>query len=174
MVRLAVLIIFCATLVGALMPSFEAPTSAPPPNEGERVIQVDDLQEQGSFQPTASSGTVTLERSFDGHFYADAQVNGAPVHFLVDTGATGIALSADDARRAGLVFNAADAEQVGTGASGVIMGHWVALRRVELGLKTVSDTPAVILEGGEQSLLGQSLLSKFGSVEIHGNTMVLR
>ena len=171
---MAILIIFAATLVGALMPSFEA--TAPANDERERVIQVDSMEERGSFEPSndPGSGTVTLERSFDGHFYADAQVNGATVHFLVDTGATGIALSTADARRAGLAFDAAGFEQVGTGASGAVMGHWVELNRVQLGLKTVTGTPAVILEGGDRSLLGQSFLSKFGSVEIHGNMMVLR
>ena len=171
---MAILIIVVATIVGALMPSFEA--TAPANDDRDRVIQVDSMEERGSFEPSndAGTGTITLERSFDGHFYADAQVNGATVHFLVDTGATGIALSVDDARRAGLVFDAAGFEQVGTGASGAVMGHWVALNRVQLGLKTVTDTPAVILEGGDRSLLGQSFLSKFGSVEIHGNQMVLR
>ena len=45
---------------------------------------------------------VVLRRQPDGHFYADAQINGATVHMLVDTGATAIALSRDDARKAGI------------------------------------------------------------------------
>ena len=174
MVRLAILIIFAATLVGALMPSME--TAVPAPSGGDRVIQVDDLEEKGTLAPSRDpgSGTVTLERSFDGHFYADAQVNGATVHFLIDTGATGIALNVDDARRAGLAFDPTHPEVVGSGASGAVLGHFVRLNRVQLGLKTVSDTPAIILEGGDRSLLGQTFLAQFGSVEIHGNMMVLR
>jgi aspartyl protease family protein len=170
--RLAIMIIFAGTLVGALMPS-GGPT---PADHGRRIIRVDTL-EQGSNSPQANdpgSGTITLERNFDGHFYADAQVNGATVHFLVDTGASGIALSSDDARRAGLAFDTANAEVIGSGASGAVMGHWVELNRVQLGLKSVSNSPAVILEGGDRSLLGQSFLSQFGSVEIHDDTMVLR
>ena len=172
MLRLAIVIIVCATLVGALMPS-----SRPVPVDGERkVIQVDTFSENGGAEQSIEpgSGTVTLERSFDGHFYADAQVNGAIVHFLIDTGATGIALSEDDARRAGLAFNSYQPEVIGTGASGQVLGHFVQLNRVQLGLKSVSSTPAVILADGDRSLLGQSFLSQFGSVEIHGNTMVLR
>jgi aspartyl protease family protein len=170
--RLAVLIIFAATLVGALMPS--APTT--PANEQRRIIQVDKLEESGSSSEIVdpASGMVTLGRSFDGHFYADAQVNGATIHFLVDTGASGIALTEDDARRAGLAFDSAQAQVIGSGASGPVLGHWVELNRVELGLKSVNSTPAVVLQGGDRSLLGQSFLSKFGSVEIHGDTMVLR
>lgn len=172
MLRVALLIIFVGTLVGALMPS-----GAPPINNGERrIVRVDTLDEakQPASSNDAGSGTVTLERSFDGHFYADAQVNGATVHFLVDTGATGIALSADDARRAGLSFDPSQAEVIGTGASGQVLGHFVQLNHVQLGLKSVDGTPAVILEGGDRSLLGQSFLSEFGSVEIHGDNMVLR
>jgi len=172
MLRLAIMIIFAATLVGALMPS-----SMPAPGDDRReVIRVSELQqnEPKSRGDEAGSGSVTLERSFDGHFYADARVNGAPIHFLIDTGATGIALSAADAQRAGLAFDSSQAEVIGSGASGQVKGHWVRLNRVELGLKSVNDTPAVILEGGDRSLLGQTFLAQFGSVEIHNDTMVLR
>jgi aspartyl protease family protein len=172
MLRLAILIIAAATVVGALMPS-AMPTA---PDSGGNVIRADALEERAGPQQSTEpgSGTVTLERSFDGHFYADARVNGATVHFLVDTGATGIALAADDARRAGLAFDSSQAEVIGTGASGQVLGKFVRLNRVELGLKSVNDAPAVILAGGDRSLLGQSFLAEFGSVEIHNDTMVLR
>lgn len=172
MLRLAILIIAAATVVGALMPS-AMPTA---PDSSGAVIRVDALEQaSGSQQSTdPGSGMVTLERSYDGHFYADARVNGATIHFLVDTGATGIALSASDARRAGLPFVASQAEVIGTGASGQVLGKFVRLDRVELGLKSVLDTPAVILAGGDRSLLGQSFLAEFGSVEIHDDQMVLR
>jgi aspartyl protease family protein len=169
---MAILIIAAATVVGALMPS-----GGQAPAAGDReTLRVDALEDRTAPETSVEpgSGTVTLERSFDGHFYADARVNGATVHFLIDTGATGIALAADDARRAGLAFDSNQAEVIGTGASGQVLGKFVRLNRVELGLKSVSDTPAVILAGGDRSLLGQSFLAQFGSVEIHNDTMVLR
>ena len=46
-----------------------------------------------------------IARSADGHFYADLMVNGAPVHFLVDTGASVVALTRDDAQKVGLQFS---------------------------------------------------------------------
>ena len=172
MLRLAILIIAAATVLGALMPSA---TSTVPDSSGN-IIHVDSLEEDGRPEQStdAGSGTVSLQRSDDGHFYADAQVNGATVHFLVDTGATGIALSVDDARRAGLALDPNQAEVIGTGASGEVRGRWVTLNRVSLGMKSVTDTSAVILSGGDRSLLGQSFLAEFGSVEIHDDTMVLR
>jgi predicted aspartyl protease len=50
----------------------------------------------------------------------------------------------------------------------------VNIDRISLGPKTVEQVPAVVLNSGQLSLLGQSVLSKFDSVEIHGDTMVLK
>jgi D-arabinose 1-dehydrogenase-like Zn-dependent alcohol dehydrogenase len=63
---------------------------------------------------------------------------------------------------------------VGEGASGAVRGEQVVLDRVTLGDKTVEQVPAVILSNGGQSLLGQSFLSKFSSVHIEGDKMILR
>jgi aspartyl protease family protein len=117
-------------------------------------------------------GALTLERESDGHFYVDARVNGATVHFLVDTGATGIALTRHDARIAGLALDQGR-DQVGQGASGAVMGQWVELDRLDVGARSLSNTPAVVLEDGDQSLLGQEVLRGF-DIEVHGDEMVLR
>ena len=69
---------------------------------------------------TPSGASITLTRASDGHFYADALVNGAPVHFLVDTGATTLALSKGDAQLAGLRFTDADFTDTAQAAGG---GH---------------------------------------------------
>jgi len=123
---------------------------------------------------TTSDGTVELQRSGDGHFYADVEINGATVHALVDTGATGVALSRDDAHSAGIATSIGMPEVVGEGADGEVHGEAVNIDRISLGPKTVEQVPAVVLNSGQLSLLGQSVLSKFDSVEIHGDTMVLK
>jgi aspartyl protease family protein len=119
-------------------------------------------------------GTVELERDPDGHFYADVQINGSTVHMLVDTGATGIALSREDARSAGLATSIGMNEVVGQGADGAVRGEMLRLERVTLGHKTVEDISAVVLNSGETSLLGQSFLREFETVQIQGDKMVLR
>jgi aspartyl protease family protein len=119
-------------------------------------------------------GTVELDREADGHFYADVQVNGATLHMLVDTGATIIALSREDARSAGLATSIGMPEVIGRGADGDVHGEIATLDRVSLGEKTVEGLPAVVLNSGEQSLLGQSFLSKFQKVEIQGDRMLLQ
>lgn len=127
-----------------------------------------------STRSTAEEGTVQLERSDDGHFYADVQINGTTVHALVDTGATGIALSREDARSAGLAPSIGMPEVVGRGANGEVRGEVVKLDRITLGHRSAENMDAVVLDSGEMTLLGQDFLSQFDSVEIHGDTMVLR
>lgn len=119
-------------------------------------------------------GTVALDRQPDGHFYADVRINGSSVHMLIDTGASGIALSRDDARTAGLATSIGMPDVVGEGADGEVHGEYVKLDRVELGPLNASGLDAVVLNTGQQSLLGQSFLSKFASVQIEGDRMVLR
>jgi aspartyl protease family protein len=119
-------------------------------------------------------GSVQIQRNENGHFYADVDINGATIHMLVDTGATGIALSREDARRAGIATSIGMNEVVGQGADGNVHGEFVMVDRISLGSKSVEQMPAMVLNGGEQSLLGQAFLAKFASVEIHGDTMTLR
>jgi aspartyl protease family protein len=122
----------------------------------------------------AQDGVVRLDRSGDGHFYADVQINGASVHALVDTGASAIALSREDARTAGVATSIAMPEVIGRGADGDVYGEQVTLERVVLGHRSAENMPAIVLNAGEQTLLGQNFLARFDAVEIRGDTMVLR
>ncbi len=119
-------------------------------------------------------GSIQLQRSSDGHFYADVELNGTTVTMLVDTGASIIALSREDARKAGIATSIAMNEVVGRGADGSVHGEFVTIDRVALGEKSAEQMPATVLNRGEQSLLGQSFLQRFASVEIRGDTMTLR
>jgi aspartyl protease family protein len=115
-----------------------------------------------------------LEREANGHFYVHAKVNGDLVRFLVDTGASGVALTEKDARRVGVNFSPSEFEEVGQGAAGPIRGKLVSLKSVEVDGKKVTDVRGVVLQGSELSLLGQSYLSRIGGVEMRGDYMVLR
>jgi aspartyl protease family protein len=111
-----------------------------------------------------------LERSEGGHFYANVEVNGELVRFLVDTGASGVALTEADAERIGLDFDRGAYEQVGMGASGPVRGTFVTLDKVSLDGKAAHGVEGAILEGSDISLLGQNYLGRF-SVEMRGDTM---
>ena len=122
----------------------------------------------------ANDGAVRLERDSNGHFYADVQINGATINALVDTGASGIALSREDARKAGLATSIGMPNVIGQGADGEVYGEMVTLGTVSLGAATAEGVRAMVLNAGEQTLLGQDFLSRFDTVEIKGDTMVLR
>ena len=126
-----------------------------------------------AFSSEAPHDTV-LERESNGHFYVHAKVNGELVRFVVDTGATKVALTTEDARRVGIQFDPGEFQYVGEGASGPVRGKLITIRQVDVDGKTVDDVGGVILEGSQLSLLGQSYLSRMGEVQMVGDTMVLK
>lgn len=115
-----------------------------------------------------------LEREDNGHFFTVADVNGEPIKFVVDTGATTVALTEDDARRAGVKFDRADFDVVGSGASGAVRGEEVLLDDVVLDGKRVSGIHGLVLDGLTISLLGQNYLRHLDSVSISGDKMTLK
>lgn len=147
---------------------------AAPSQRDPNVIAVTPPEPHGQDWHRLSGDAVALRRQSDGHFYADVQINSTTIRMLVDTGASGVALSREDARRAGIGVSIAMPSVVGRGASGDVRGEYVTIDRISLGGESAESVPAVVLEGGEKSLLGQSFLSRFASVEIKGDMMVLR
>ncbi|MEN3972657.1 TIGR02281 family clan AA aspartic protease [Sphingomicrobium sp. XHP0235] len=121
-----------------------------------------------------STGPVTFDRGAGGHFYTDAQIGAASVRFLVDTGATGIALTEKDARAIGIALNPSQYRIVGRQVSGHVRGQMVVLPEVRVGPKNVRDVDAVVIEGATMNLLGQSFLTRAGKIEMDGEKMVLR
>jgi len=115
-----------------------------------------------------------VQRSGNGHFYVHAMVNGQLVRFVVDTGATGVALTEEDAERVGVDFSPRRFRVIGTGASGDVRGQLVSLDSVDLEGKVAEDVDAAVLEGLEISLLGQSYLSRISGVEMSGDYMRLQ
>lgn len=122
----------------------------------------------------ASALEVSLERSSDKHFYAEAQVNGQPIRFLVDTGASEIALTEADARKIGLTVDPEKYELVGHGASGMVRGQFVDLQSIDLGGIQENGTKAVIVQGASVSLLGQPFLENVDEIVIRKGQMLLR
>ena len=178
LIGLVIVTAFVATLVAQVASrSTTSASQSPAAAQASEKREVDRIAElKSSNAPQFSSGdeSIALERDSDGHFYADVRINGNPIHMLIDTGATGIALSRDDARAAGLATSIGMNDVVGEGADGAVHGEYVKLDRVELGPLSASGLEAIVLNSGQQSLLGQSYLSKFASVKIEGDKMVLR
>ena len=114
-----------------------------------------------------------LKRSPGGHFYAVAQVNGEPIRFVVDTGASVVAMTEADAKRAHIVFDRGDFEPVGRGAAGIVRGKEVAIDRVVLDGKSARGLRGIVMADSEMSLLGQNYLRNL-DVAIKGDVMTLR
>lgn len=113
---------------------------------------------------------VVLQRRRDSHFGADGEINGQSVKFMVDTGATDVAISDEVARLLGLEFG--PRIDVMT-AGGPVTGWVTRLDSVTLGVLTLRNVRATISPGlGEECLLGMSFLSNFSIVQ-DGDTLVI-
>jgi aspartyl protease family protein len=118
------------------------------------------------------ASSVTLKADARGHFIADGQVNGGSVRFLVDTGATTIALPAAEAKRLGINYLKGERGMVQT-ANGTAPAYRVKLDTVRLGDITLNGVDGVVLEGGLTTpLLGMSFLNRT-EMKRDGETMVL-
>ena len=125
-------------------------------------------------EPSAPGIEVSLQRSSDRHFYATASVNGHDVRFLVDTGASEIALTEDDARKVGIKFDPDRYELLGEGASGFVRGQYVNLDTIQIDGIHENGVKAVVVEGAAVSLLGQPFLENIDEIVIRKGEMVLR
>ena len=180
MERFAFVVLAIAVVVGLAMPGGKATQvqlnqqilidSGPSSGQGSAS---DTAADETSISPSFGGETI-LERGPGGHFYTDASVNGSSIPFVVDTGATTVALTVDSARAAGLYVDPTSFTVVGSGASGATRGKLVKLDRIEVAGRTVENVDAVVLEGLAVNLLGQSVLTRLGSVEMRGDKMVLR
>jgi aspartyl protease family protein len=121
---------------------------------------------------TAPSMPHSLWRSDDGLFYVDAEINGASVHFLVDTGASMIVLTAEDARRVGAAPS--DYSLSADTAAGKSKMAKVTLANMRVGATSAEAVPAAVAQKElGVSLLGQNWLSHLASVTIEGDRMIL-
>jgi len=123
--------------------------------------------------PTPASADVVIARSGDHHYYADATVNGAPVRFMIDTGASETALTEADARQIGIEVDPAKYEVVGDGPSGIVRGQYVQLKSIDVGGFRQRDAKALIMQGAPVSLLGQPFLENVDEIVIRQGEMRL-
>ncbi len=123
--------------------------------------------------PASSSQSATLTADSRGHFVVDGQINGGSMRFLVDTGATTIALSSGDAVRLGIDYRKGRPGMMGT-ANGVATAYALKLDTVRVGDIVLNNVDASVLEGNPMpfALLGMSFLNRM-EMKREGQTMVL-
>lgn len=123
----------------------------------------------------ADGQAASVAKSSDGHYWAQGQVNGQAVKFLVDTGATAVALTADDARRLGIDPKALTYGYQVMTASGQARAAEVRLASVSVAGARVNDVDALVIEKGlPASLLGMSYLGRLSRFEATQTALILR
>ncbi|GGH19379.1 aspartyl protease family protein [Cribrihabitans marinus] len=123
---------------------------------------------------TVTDSRVEVPRAPDGHYYLQLLVNGEPVDFMVDTGASQMVLTQRDAERAGIDPDNLNYFGRAMTANGEVRTAPAQLDSVTLGQFTDSDITAWVNEGDmDQSLLGMEYLQRWSSIQITGGALVL-
>lgn len=118
---------------------------------------------------------LVVRRSRDGHYWLRARFNGVPLLMMVDTGASNVVLSPDDAQKIGFNSNQLSFTGRADTANGSVTFARATVTSVGIGDQTFYDVP-VTVNGAEMqgSLLGLTLLDRFASVEFRGDQLILR
>jgi len=113
---------------------------------------------------------LSVAKGVGGHYWIAGSINGQPVQFLVDTGATSVAINENQARRLGIDYRAAGQPLLVNTASGTAKAWRVRLNSVKVGAIDVLGVEAVVLEGESPSeaLLGMSFLGRVSWREDQG------
>lgn len=115
-----------------------------------------------------------LTSGLNGHYWVDGRINSGRTRFLVDTGASSIAMSSVEARRLGIDYSRGRLSKVGT-AAGEVTAHEVTLNTVSVGPITLRNVAAVVVEGDSPSevLLGNSFLHRV-NIRIEEGKMIMK
>lgn len=129
---------------------------------------------EGRAPPRSASQQVAIEAERDGHFYVDAEINFRPVHLMVDTGATVVALRESDAAAAGIRVRPSDFINPVQTANGTTNAAEAVLESVSVEGIEVRNVRALIIPDDQLSLslLGGSFLHGLERFEVAGGTLI--
>jgi len=124
---------------------------------------------------TSSSDGLVVNRARDGHFWLRAHINGVPLLMMVDTGASNVVLSPEDAKKVGFNTASLTFDRKAYTANGEVSFARAKAGRFDIGNAVFYDVP-ITVNGSEMtgSLLGMSVLDRFSSVEFRGDNLILR
>ncbi|MGA0281160.1 MAG: retropepsin-like aspartic protease family protein [Paracoccaceae bacterium] len=141
------------------------------------VASWQDIRQSGqtmSFQQSEDSAII-IPKEIDGHFHLTVTINDRPIDFLVDTGASDIVLTRNDAARVGFDPNRLDYWGMANTANGTVRLATIRLETVRLGEFIDKNIRASVNKAPmEKSLLGMRYLSKFRAIEISNDQMILK
>jgi aspartyl protease family protein len=144
------------------------------PRQAEAAVLVAPAEVPAAPRPAAGQ-PAQITRSADGHYWAEADIDGRAIRVLVDTGASVVALTREDALRLGLRLTAADFTETVETASGPARAAGVELDHVAVAGARVEDVRALVVEEGlPHSLLGMSYLGRLSAFEARPTGLTLR
>ena len=124
--------------------------------------------------PSPAGAGASIPKAGDGHYWAEGEVNGAPVRFLIDTGATAVALTPDDARRLGFNLGKLTYGYRVVTAGGPTRAAAVKLASVTVAGARLDDVDALVIEKGlDTSLLGMTYLGRLASFQATRQALTL-
>jgi aspartyl protease family protein len=146
-------------------------------DRGERVHRVsaqDAVQEHDEAYGDGDQEMV-VEAGSNGHFTVDAWIDGAEIPFMIDTGASTVVLSSDDASRLGFYPGDLDYNAVFATANGEVRAALVTIREIRIGALELDDVEAAVIQGPMgMSLLGMTALDRLAGYAVEGDRMILR
>jgi aspartyl protease family protein len=136
---------------------------------GQRVL----VETRGGVEQVGD-GEVRIRQAPDGHFWVTAEVNGEPVRFLVDSGATTTSISRETAEQVGIEPSSGFQAMVRT-ANGIVMVDRGRADRLEIGPIAREDVAVHISDAfGDMNVIGMNFLSTLSGWSVEGRTLVLR
>lgn len=139
------------------------PTTPTPTGEEVRVLRPMDLASELTF-PTDALGHIVLT----------ANVNGVPLRFLVDTGATLVALTSADAEAAGIRRGELTFDQAVQTAAGPARAAFLELREIRIKQLEIDNVRAAVIDNLKQSVLGMSFLNRLKGFELRDGALTIR
>jgi aspartyl protease family protein len=126
-----------------------------------------------TYASVSPQATVQIWPDATGMYTVDGSINQFPIKFLVDTGASTVAMNKHQAKRLGLDYKFNSVEGAATTASGIARTYYLTLKRVKVGEIELNEVPAVVVDGDFPlvSLLGMSFLNR---VDMMRNGRVLK
>lgn len=173
-----ILIAVCGAMAFTIGQSSEndtAPQSTPAAQEvGSSTARPAAYVASPQVQGEGAASEMVLRADANGHFIVTAEVNGTPIRFVVDTGATDIIISADDAERAGFRPHQLNFTRKYQSANGIVRGAPVRLRSLRVGQIEMYDVEASVNEVNIGiSLLGMGFLSRLEGYQVENGKLVM-
>lgn len=126
--------------------------------------------------PVPTGGTMILKAASNGHFYTETRINGRPIDVMVDTGASVVALTYEDARKIGVRPAPSDFTIPVRTANGTAHAAPVTLREVRIGSIRVANVEGLVSQRGNLgiTLLGMSFLGRLSRADIRAGELILK